>query len=98
VAREENAQAVQKAWKKFGELLKDPKYDLVIFDEIHIALKYKFLKSSEVINALKKRPAAQHVNSYRPGAPQRSFVWRPRDRDEMRQASLRTRHSRPTGD
>lgn len=70
VAREENAQAVQKAWKKFGELLKDPKYDLVIFDEIHIALKYKFLKSSEVINALKKRPAAQHVILTGRGAPQ----------------------------
>lgn len=70
VAREENAKAVQKAWKKCCELLKDPKYQLVILDEIHIALKYEFLKSSEVIRALKKRPAAQHVILTGRGAPQ----------------------------
>ena len=70
VGREENAQAVQKAWKKCRELLKDPKYQLVILDEIHIALKYKFLKSSEVTQALKKRPAAQHVILTGRGAPE----------------------------
>jgi cob(I)alamin adenosyltransferase len=60
-SREENAKAVQKAWKKCCALLEDSKYSLVVLDEIHIALKYKFLKVAEVIKALKKRPAAQHV-------------------------------------
>jgi len=69
VGREENAKTVQKAWKKCCEILKDPKYQLVILDEIHIALKYEFLKSSEVIRALKKRPAAQHVILTGRGAP-----------------------------
>ena len=55
VAREENAKAVRKAWEKSCELLKDPKYNLMILDEIHIALKYEFLKAAEVISALKKR-------------------------------------------
>ena len=59
--RTENARMAQKAWKKCCELLKDPRYALLIFDEIHIALKYKFLKVPEVIQALKKRPSAQHV-------------------------------------
>jgi len=68
-AREENLKAVQKAWGKCRELLKDPKYSLVILDEIHIALKYKFLKATEVIKALKKRPAAQHVILTGRGAP-----------------------------
>ena len=68
-AKEENAKAVQKAWKKCCELLKNPKYTLVILDEIHIALKYKFLKVSDVIRTLKRRPAAQHVILTGRGAP-----------------------------
>lgn len=59
--RAENARMAQKAWKKCCELLKDPRYALLIFDEIHIALKYKFLKIDEVLRALKKRPVRQHV-------------------------------------
>ncbi len=68
-AREENAKAVRKAWKKCCELLKDPKYNLIILDEIHIALKYKFLKASDVIKALRKRPVLQHVILTGRGAP-----------------------------
>ncbi|MEI7752496.1 MAG: cob(I)yrinic acid a,c-diamide adenosyltransferase [Candidatus Omnitrophota bacterium] len=67
--REENAKAVQKAWGKCRELLRDPKCNLVILDEIHIALKYEFLKTAEVIKVLKKRPAAQHVILTGRGAP-----------------------------
>jgi len=69
VAREENAKAVQKAWTKCCELLKDPRYDLVILDEIHIALRYKFLKASEVVTALKRRRSGQHVILTGRGAP-----------------------------
>jgi cob(I)alamin adenosyltransferase len=70
VAREENARVAQKAWKKCRELLRDPKYSLVIFDEIHIALKYKFLKVPEVVRALKSRRSSQHVILTGRGAPQ----------------------------
>ena len=38
-----------------------PSVELIILDEIHIALRYKFLKIAEVIKSLKKRPASQHV-------------------------------------
>ena len=69
VAREENAKAVRKAWEKSCELLKDPKYNLMILDEIHIALKYEFLKAAEVIKVLKKRPVSQHVILTGRGAP-----------------------------
>lgn len=61
VARETNAQAVAAAWKQCKALLRDRRHALVIFDEIHIALRYKFLKASEVIRALKRRPATKHV-------------------------------------
>ena len=60
-ARGENMKAARKAWEKCRELLKDPKYNLVVLDEIHIALRHKLLKLSEVIKALKRRPALQHV-------------------------------------
>ena len=69
VAHGENAGTVQKAWKKCRELLKDPKYNLVIFDEIHIALRYKFLKVSEVVKALKRKRSGQHVILTGRGAP-----------------------------
>jgi len=69
IAYEENGQTVQRAWKKCLELLREPKYALVIFDEINIALKYKFLKTADVIQALKKRPALQHVILTGRGAP-----------------------------
>jgi len=59
--RKENARAVQKAWEQCCELLRSPQYDLVILDEIHIALQCKFLKVAEVIKTLKRRPLAQHV-------------------------------------
>ncbi len=68
-ALDENLKAVQRAWKKSRELLKDSKYQLVILDEIHIALEYKFLKTSEVIRTLKKRPVLQHVILTGRGAP-----------------------------
>jgi cob(I)alamin adenosyltransferase len=70
VPREENAQAVQKAWKKCCELLKNPKYNLVILDEIHIALRYKFLKVSDVVKALKRKRSGQHVILTGRNAPQ----------------------------
>ena len=69
VAREANAEAVRKAWKKCRDFLRDPKFDLVILDEIHIALRYKFLKVSDVLKALKKKPASQHVILTGRGAP-----------------------------
>jgi len=68
-AKEENAVSVQKAWAKCLELLRDPEYHMVIFDEIHIALKYKFLKTASVVNALKKRRPHQHVILTGRGAP-----------------------------
>jgi cob(I)alamin adenosyltransferase len=69
VAREVNTRAVAKAWKQCKVLLRDPRYSLVIFDEIHIALKYKFLKTSDVIQALKKKSASKHVILTGRGAP-----------------------------
>ena len=69
-ARKENLKAAQRAWKKCCELLKDPKYNLVILDELHIALRHKFLKVSDVVKALKRKRPGQHVILTGRGAPQ----------------------------
>ena len=69
VAREVNQKAADQAWKKCRELLRDPKFDLVILDEIHIAIRYKFLKVAHVLKALKTKPASQHVILTGRGAP-----------------------------
>lgn len=61
VSRAENATAAEKAWRKCRELLRGPQYDLVIFDEIHIALKHRFLKAADVLKALKVKLPSQHV-------------------------------------
>ncbi len=67
--REANAKSVAEAWEQCKTLLRDPKYPLVIFDEVHIALKYKFLKTSEVVKALKRKPQGKHVILTGRGAP-----------------------------
>lgn len=69
-ARKENAKSVRRAWKKCAELLRSPKYHLVILDEIHIALRYKLLKVSDVARALKRKQPGQHVILTGRGAPQ----------------------------
>jgi len=68
--REANRLAVDKAWEKCVQLLHDPRYGLVIFDEINMALKYKFLRASNVIRALKKKPVVKHVILTGRGAPE----------------------------
>ncbi len=57
-AREVNRARVAAAWKKCRALLRDPEYSLVILDEINVALGHQFLKTSDVIKALKTRTGA----------------------------------------
>ena len=68
-SREVNQGVADKAWKQCRALLRDKKYALVIFDEIHIALRYKFLKVFEVVKALRSKVASQHVILTGRGAP-----------------------------
>ena len=69
-SRDVNQKAADKAWKKCQALLRDRKYALLIFDEIHIAFRHKFLKVSEVVKALKRRRPGQHVILTGRNAPQ----------------------------
>ncbi len=64
-----NCELVRRAWSRCLKVLNDPSYFLLVIDEIHIALHYRFLETAEVIKALKKRPPRQHVLLTGRGAP-----------------------------
>lgn len=66
---ENDVKTAQKAWAKCREILHGMDYGLVIFDEINYAIQYNFLKSEEVLEELKKRPAKKHVILTGNGAP-----------------------------
>lgn len=49
------------AWEKARIFLRDPSVQLVVLDELNIALRYGYLELQEVINCLRERPTKQHV-------------------------------------
>jgi cob(I)alamin adenosyltransferase len=67
--RERDIQAAQAAWKVAAGMLSDARYDLVLLDELNIALVKGYVDVSEVCEALRARPPAQHVVITGRGAP-----------------------------
>ncbi|MDX1653711.1 MAG: cob(I)yrinic acid a,c-diamide adenosyltransferase [Candidatus Competibacteraceae bacterium] len=59
--RERDMAAATAAWEKARQLLRDPAVDLVVLDELNIALKYGYLALETVIEDLNHRPSRQHV-------------------------------------
>lgn len=59
--RARDIEKAETAWKKAVEFLTDPSIGLVVFDELNIALKYKYLDVQQVIADLQARPEMQHV-------------------------------------
>jgi len=59
--RERDVRAAQAAWAVAAALLRDAQLDLVVLDELNIALLYGHLPLAEVIAALRARPPRQHV-------------------------------------
>ncbi len=49
------------AWQKARAMMQDANINLVLLDEINIALKYNYIPLDEVIDALANRPFMQHV-------------------------------------
>jgi cob(I)alamin adenosyltransferase len=67
--RERDIEKAQLAWEQAKKFLADPDVGLVLFDELNIALKYRYLDVETVINDLLARPAMQHVVVTGRGAP-----------------------------
>ena len=59
--RERDMEKARLAWKQAKLFLSDPAIGLVLFDELNIALKYRYLDIDTVIADLLDRPAMQHV-------------------------------------
>jgi cob(I)alamin adenosyltransferase len=53
--------AAKAAWATSLEMLNDPELDLVILDELNIALRYDYLDIDEVVADLQARPRDKHV-------------------------------------
>lgn len=58
-ARDEAAAA--SAWEKAAAMLQDPAYNLVLLDELNIALRHEYLDLDRVLDDLMNRPEMQHV-------------------------------------
>lgn len=59
--RERDVQAAGAAWSVALQLLRDPEFELVVLDELNIALKYDYVPLAAVIDAVSARPVHQHV-------------------------------------
>jgi len=59
--RERDLRAAAAAWDKAAAMLADPDVDLVLLDELNIALKYQYVDLAAVLAALAARPPQQHV-------------------------------------
>ncbi len=61
--------SAEAAWQTSGALLSDPAIDLVVLDELCIALKMGYLDTSQVVAGLLARAPMQHVIVTGRGAP-----------------------------
>jgi cob(I)alamin adenosyltransferase len=59
--RARDVAAAERAWAKAAELMADPRFALVILDELNIALRYDYLDLAAAIAALKARRDGLHV-------------------------------------
>ena len=59
--RERDIARAQQAWELARGYLSDPAIGLILFDELNIALKYRYLDIDVVIADLLARPEMQHV-------------------------------------
>ncbi|WP_019593749.1 cob(I)yrinic acid a,c-diamide adenosyltransferase [Thioalkalivibrio sp. ALM2T] len=68
--RDKDVAAAQEAWAHARDMLTDPAVNMVLLDELHIALKYQYLDVDEVLQVLAARPEMQHVITTGRAAPQ----------------------------
>lgn len=59
--REQDVIAANAAWDIVASMLQDDSYDLILLDELNIALKYEYLDLDRVLDDLQARPEMQHV-------------------------------------
>jgi cob(I)alamin adenosyltransferase len=66
---ERDLRAAAAAWDVAAALLREPAYALIVLDELNTALRYRYVPLESVLEALRSRPAEQHVVITGRGAP-----------------------------
>ncbi|GHC28638.1 cob(I)yrinic acid a,c-diamide adenosyltransferase [Aidingimonas halophila] len=59
--RDKDLKAAETAWSEARRMLADASYDLVLLDELNIALRHEYLDLDRVLDDLQARPAMQHA-------------------------------------
>lgn len=59
--KERDAREAKGAWTQAQKFLADPAYDMVLLDELNIALRYGYVDVGQVVADLRARPAGQHA-------------------------------------
>ncbi len=59
--RQRDLAAARAAWEQAKAMIADPRYKMVLLDELNIVLRYDYLPLDEVIAALKAKPRDTHV-------------------------------------
>lgn len=59
--REQDIATAMTAWEKAESYLSNEQFDVVLLDELNIALKYDYIPLSQVITSLQNKPSMQHV-------------------------------------
>lgn len=59
--RSRDIAAAERAWTVAAEMLADPKYAMVVLDELNVVLRYGYLSMPAVLDTLAARPVMQHV-------------------------------------
>jgi len=67
--RERDVRAAAAAWAIAAGMLRESAFALVVLDELNVALRYRYVALDAVLDALRSRPAAQHVVITGRGAP-----------------------------
>lgn len=67
--RDRDARAAATAWERARRFLADAALQLIVLDELNIALKYHYVRLTDALDALRHRPAHQHVVITGRGAP-----------------------------
>jgi cob(I)alamin adenosyltransferase len=59
--REQDIATARRTWAQAVTLLRDPSFDMVIFDELNIVLRYDYLPLEEVLEELRNKREMLHV-------------------------------------
>lgn len=66
----EDRQLAEAGWTQVEEALQSGEYDLIVLDELNVALSYGLLPVDKVVQSLERRPASLHVAVTGRGAPE----------------------------